>query len=137
MKILKYVAFLLAFNSTLSLAEIAVVVHPSNNNTLSNTDISRLFLGKKKVFPDGATALPISQTETSEIAETFAKAALSKSPSQLKAYWSKQIFTGKGTPPDQMESDTQVKEVVAKNPSAIGFIDSAAVDSSVKVVATF
>ncbi len=118
-------------------AEVAVVVHPSNSNTLDTGYIGRIFLGKKKAFPDGSTALPVSQLEASAVTSEFAKKVLGKSKSQLKAYWSKQIFTGKGTPPDQLDSDASILDIVSKNPSSIGFIDSSAVNSSVKVVGTF
>ncbi len=118
-------------------AEVAIVVHPSNGNALDKGYIGRIFLGKKKAFPDGSTALPVSQLEASAVSNEFAKKVLGKSKSQLKAYWSKQIFTGKGTPPDQLASDASVLDIVSKNPSSIGFIDSSAVNSSVKVIGTF
>jgi len=62
---------------------------------------------------------------------------LKKSASQLKAYWSKLLFTGKGTPPKEIGSDAEMVSLVASNPNMIGFVDAAAVNDSVKVVTRF
>jgi hypothetical protein len=60
-----------------------------------------------------------------------------KSSSQLNAYWSKLVFTGKGTPPEKLTTDQAVIDFVAANGNAIGYVDSAKVTDKVKVIATF
>jgi ABC-type phosphate transport system substrate-binding protein len=122
--------------STYSLAEVAVVVHPDNPNTMSNNDVKRIFLGKTKFFPDGSQAMPIIQS-AGNTSNDFNANVLKKSGSQLKAYWSKLIFTGKGTKPDSALDDAAVIELVSKNPNIIGYIDSASAGAGVKVVAKF
>ena len=118
-------------------AEVAVVVHPANANTLDTTAISRIFLGKMKEFPDGSQAVPVTQLSESAPTAEFNDKVLSKSASQLKAYWSKLVFTGKGTPPKEVESDAAIIDLVSSNPNIIGYVDSSAVTGSVKVIATF
>ncbi len=120
----------------LSELPIAVIVNPDNTNTLDQKAIAKLFLGKKKSFPDGSKATPIDQKTGSASKGVFVKAVLKKSNKQFKAYWAKQVFTGKGTPPKELGSDTAVKEYVANNVGAIGYIDAVQVDDSVKVVLT-
>ncbi len=78
-----------------------------------------------------------NQNEGSAAREAFNDKVLGKSSSQLKAYWSRLIFTGKGTPPKESGSDADVVSLVAKNPNLVGYVDAAAVDGSVKVVYTF
>mgnify|MGYP001072463695 CR=1 FL=1 len=119
------------------MAEIAVIVHPSNNANIEKVTVSRIFLGKLKSFPGGAQAVPITQKEGSAINDEFNKKVLKKSSSQLKAYWSKLVFTGKGTPPRSLNSDAEVLSLIGDNPNLIGYIDVAAVTSKVKVVARF
>ncbi|MGH1373899.1 MAG: phosphate ABC transporter substrate-binding protein, partial [Cellvibrionaceae bacterium] len=51
--------------SAAAFSAVAVIVHPSNANSLSESDITRIFLGKKKSFPDGADAIPVDQKEGS------------------------------------------------------------------------
>ncbi len=116
-------------------AEVAVIVHPSAQvDSLSENDVSRLFLGKSKTLPNGAQALPINQDDGSSVRATFNEKICKKDASQYKAYWSQLVFTGKGTPPKDSGKDAEVKALVAANPNIIGYIDSKAVDSSVKVV---
>ncbi len=116
-------------------AGIAVIVNPGVSDSPSKSDIAKLFLGKKKKF-GGGKAAPLNQPESSDITALFNDQVIGKSNSQLKSYWSKLIFTGKGTPPKEMASDDAVKAEVASNPSAIGYIDEASVDDTVKVILT-
>ncbi|WP_430460191.1 phosphate ABC transporter substrate-binding protein [Thalassolituus sp. LLYu03] len=119
-------------------AEIAVIVAAGNaNGALDQDTISRIFLGKTANFPDGSQAIPIDQNEGSAVRESFNDKVLGKSSSQLKAYWSRLIFTGKGTPPKESGADADIKALVAKNPNLVGYVDASAVDASVKVVFKF
>lgn len=131
-------ALIIATASMVVSAETAVIVSASNANaTLDKATISKIFLGKSKSFPDGSQALPIDQNDGTAARDAFNSNMLGKSASQLKSYWSRLIFTGKGTPPKQSGNDSDVKALVSNNPNMIGYIDSAAVDGSVKVVHKF
>ncbi|MBV1904893.1 MAG: phosphate ABC transporter substrate-binding protein, partial [Pseudomonadales bacterium] len=116
-----------------SLAEIAVIVHPSNNSTFDSDSVVRIFLGKTKAFPNGTQAVPINLDSQTGERVSFEKLVLNKTASQLKAYWSKLVFTGKGTPPKEVPS-AEIRALIASNPNLIGYIDAAQVDGTVKVV---
>lgn len=121
--------------SCFSMAEIAVIVHPSASfNSMTEDDIARIFLGKSKRFPNGNQAVPVNQLEGLVTRDKFNEAICKKNASQYKTYWSQLVFTGKGTPPKDVGDDAAVKAQVAANPKAIGYVDASAVDSSVKVV---
>lgn len=129
---------LLSSSSILCSAEVAVIVSSNNSNSnISAADISKVFLGKSKSFPDGTQAIAIDQNDNSAARDEFNDKVLGKSSSQLKSYWSRLIFTGKGTPPKQVANDAAIKAAVAGNPAMIGYIDASAVDGTVKVVAKF
>ena len=116
-------------------AEVAVVVNPGNDITeISVKDAKRLYLGKTGKFPDGGKADVVDQKVGEGSRDTFYKNVVGKSESQAKSYWSKQIFTGKGTPPEAIGGDAEVKAKVSADPKAIGYIDSSQVDDSVKRV---
>ena len=133
-------AITFAFTLTTSMfasAEVAVIVNPANANTLSDSDISRAFLGKLKTYADGQSIKAVnSQTQSPARAE-FEKLVLKKSAAQVKAYWSKRLFTGKGKPLKELGSDADVLSFVASTPNAIGYVDAASVDSTVKVLKRF
>lgn len=116
-----------------AMAEVAVIAHPSNAATLTADDIQRMFLGKTKSFPNGSEATPVSNKSDS-VRTHFNQVLLGKNESQIKAYWSQLVFTGKGTPPKELENDNAVKQFVAGNPGAIGYIDASNVDATVKVI---
>lgn len=117
-----------------ALAEVAVIIHPSSGvAALTEEDVSRIFLGKSKTFPDGSVAVSVNQDEGSAVRDKFNEAVCKKNSSQYKAYWSQLVFTGKGTPPKDGGDDAAVKKLVAANPNMIGYIDAGAVDASVKV----
>ena len=87
--------------SGLALAEVAVIVHPSASvDSLTADEISRLFMGKSKSFPNGSPAIALNQDDGSATRDVFNQEICNKSPSQYKAYWSKLVFTGTHTTHD-------------------------------------
>ena len=126
---------LIALTSFASSA-VTVIVHPSNADALDEKIISRIFLGKVKSFPGGTKVVPIALAEGSAGASDFNSKVLKKSASQLKAYWSKQVFTGKGQPPKAVANDAEMIALISANPNMIGFIEGAG-DGSIKTIATF
>ncbi|KAA1162336.1 phosphate ABC transporter substrate-binding protein [Pseudoalteromonas distincta] len=119
-----------------ALAEVAVIVNPSNANALDAETIKKIYLGKAKSFDNGNKVNPATQNGTA-IADEFNSKVVGKSSSQLNAYWSKLVFTGKGTPPEKFDSDQAVIDFVAANDDSIGYIDSSKATDKVKVIATF
>jgi ABC-type phosphate transport system substrate-binding protein len=118
-------------------ADVAVVVNTANGSAISDKDISRLFLGKLKKFSGGDSATPVSSKAGTAARVEFEEKVLKKSASQIKAYWSKRVFSGKGKPPTEEADDAAVLAFVAANAGAIGYVDAASVDASVKVVKIF
>lgn len=130
------IATMLTFASTAAFAEIAVIINPANSSTLDQNEIKKIYLGKSKSFSNGTKVNPANQ-EGNAVADEFNDKLLGKSGSQLNAYWSKLIFTGKGTPPKKLNNDQAVIDFVAENADAIGYIASDKVTGAVKVVATY
>lgn len=116
-------------------AEIAVVVHPSNASNVNQDFVSSVYLGKTRSFEDGKQIIPVNLSGTT-MEEDFNKKVLGKSSSQMKAYWSKLVFTGKGTPPKDAKTDADVISLVSENPATIGYVDASSVTDKVKVVFT-
>lgn len=118
-----------------ALADVVVVVSAKSPITsLTAEQTAKIFLGKVDTFPNNDNVLPIDQAEGNAIRDEFYAKVTNKNSAQLKAYWSKIIFTGDGQPPKLVEGDVAVRKAVAKNPNAIGYIDKSTVDSSVRVI---
>ena len=123
-------AFVMLAISGATQAQTVVIAHP-NAAALTNEQIADIYNGKSQV------AMPLDQPESATIRADFYKKATGKDPAQVKALWSRLIFTGKAQPPKEVPDAAAVKKAVAADPKAIGYIDKAAADGSVKVLATF
>jgi ABC-type phosphate transport system substrate-binding protein len=118
-------------------ADVVAVVSSENPvTTLSRHQVVDIFLGKSLRFPNGKPALPVDQAEGSMVRDEFYREYSGQSPAQIKAYWAKIIFTGRGQPPPDVANGLQVKKFIAQHPNAIGYIEDDLVDRSVRVVHT-
>lgn len=121
--------------STLVQAEVVVVVSAENPvESLKANEVADLFLGRSLRFPNGDTAMPVEQSEGSALQQEFYAQVLRRTAAQMKAHWSKLVFTGRGEPPRNVASDAAVLEMLAENPRAVGYIDAASLTPQVKVV---
>jgi len=114
-----------------AMAEVVVVVNPkAAESSMTKDEVAQFFLGKSSALS------PVDQPESAPIRAEFYKKVTDKEASQVKALWSKLVFTGKATMPKEAADSAAVKKMVASDPKAIGYIDKSAVDSSVKVIYT-
>jgi ABC-type phosphate transport system substrate-binding protein len=113
---------------------VAVVSSMSAITSLSNGQVTDIFLGKVSRFPNGALAIPIDQAQGSQVREEFYAAYAGKSSAQIMSYWAKIIFTGRGQPPKAAASSSEVRKLLAANPQAISYVERSEVDSTVRVL---
>ncbi|WP_339339831.1 phosphate ABC transporter substrate-binding protein [uncultured Oceanicoccus sp.] len=118
-------------------ADIVVIVHPSMElNTISSEQVANIFLGKTRILPNGKLIVPVDQPRNSDTSREFYSKLISKNESQLNAYWARQVFTGRGQPPIQVNSCNEVKSLIKVNPSMIGYIHGDCADITIKVILT-
>jgi ABC-type phosphate transport system substrate-binding protein len=118
-------------------APFVVVVSASNPvSSITRDQASKLFLKKTPTWDNGrGEVVPVDQPEGSAVREAFTKTVLRKSVSAVKSYWQQQIFSGRGVPPTEKASDSEVVSYVRANPNAIGYVSPAAASAGgVKVV---
>ncbi len=113
---------------------VPVVSARSAVTTLSRNEVADIFLGRRARFPNGSSAVPIDQAEGSQARAEFYSHFADMTPAQLKAFWSKILFTGHGQPPQAVSNERQARRLVAANQDAIAYIDRSLVDGSVRVV---
>jgi ABC-type phosphate transport system substrate-binding protein len=129
------VGLALSLASGIAMADVVVVVSARSPITaLSKNQLIDIFLGKVSRYPDGTEAMPVDQVEGSGSRDEFYAKTADKSAAQIKAYWSKIIFTGRGQPPPTVSNSVEMKKWIQKNPAAIGYIDRALVDDTVRVL---
>lgn len=126
---------ILCLSTAIAKAQVDVVVAARSPITqLSKDQVADIFLGRTSRFPDGSQAVPIDQIEGAAVRDEFYREFADKSPAQIKAHWSKIIFTGRGQPPREVSNSIELKKLIANNPHAIGYIEQSQVDDSVKVL---
>lgn len=113
---------------------VVVVSADSPVEEMPRLHLADLYLGRTSRFPDGRRAEPVDLEPGSEVRREFYQAYLGRSQSEIKAHWSKAVFTGRGRPPPDVEDGAAMKEALAGNPRAIGYIDRSLVDDRVRVV---
>ena len=106
----------------------------SQISKVSADEAVNLFLGKENELPGRGQVGVVDHPEGASVRDDFYTEAAKKSPSALKAYWSRMVFTGKGKPPKVLGDSEEVKKAVAANPALIGYIEKSALDVTVKVI---
>lgn len=103
-----------------------VIVNAENDQaSLSRDELSRIFLKKTQRWTSLDEKIkPIDLHEQAEIRKAFSDMVIEKKVSTVKAYWQKQIFSGRGVPPPEKATDKQVLEYVHENIGAIGYVST-------------
>jgi len=116
-------------------ADLVVVVSADNpTRTLDRSQLADLYLGRRDRFPDGETAVPVDLRENSAAYARFYERHLEQTPAQIRAHWSRLIFTGRGRPPRTVTDGRAMADTIASNPRFIGYLDDSLVDERLKVV---
>jgi ABC-type phosphate transport system substrate-binding protein len=123
----------LTFTATLQQARADVVVIVSAQSsiaTIALDQISRVYLG------DSNTMTPVDIANPSLARREFYTKVTGKNDGEVKARWSKLVFTGKGAAPKELPSGEEVVKAVAADPHAIGYVDRSFVNMTVKIIYT-
>jgi ABC-type phosphate transport system substrate-binding protein len=115
--------------------EVVVVVSSTSPVApLTSAQVADIFLGRASYFPSGEETIPLDLPEDSPARTEFYRECTGKSTPQLRAYWSKLIFTGRAQPPREVANAEAVKRYLQTRPNAIAYIERKDVDASLKVV---
>jgi ABC-type phosphate transport system substrate-binding protein len=115
--------------TTAAHADVVVIVNPAAP-ALTQDQIADIYLGRSNALT------PLDQPESAPLRADFYKKATGRDAAQVKATWSRLVFTGKGQAPKELPDSAAVKKAVAADPKAIGYIDKAALDGTVKAALT-
>ena len=112
-----------------------VIVNTDNTvKEITKKQLDKIFLKKSTKWDDDTKIKPVNLDQESDVRESFSKDVHRKNVSAIKAYWQKQIFTGKGVPPVEKSNDEEIVEFIKSNPGAIGYVSSGANTNGVNTV---
>jgi ABC-type phosphate transport system substrate-binding protein len=116
-------------------ADVVVIVSTKSEIAkLTRSEVADIFLGKASRLPEAGRVEPLDQPEGSAARDEFYETFAGKSAAQIKAHWSKIIFTGRGQPPAQVADGLEARKRVAENPNIIAYVEREQVDDSVRIV---
>jgi len=116
--------------------DISIIVNKSNPaGDLSVADVRKIFVGDKSTWSNGKRITVLMLAPGTPARDDVLRDIYKMSEGDYGKYFLQAAFTGKvDAPPKDVASDSDVKQAVAANPGAIGYVKSSDVDDSVKVV---
>ncbi len=116
-------------------AQITVI---ANNNVkgseFSAADLRDVFSGNSSTLKGGSTVSPILLKQGTTH-EEFLSRIIGKSDTAFRAGWRSLVFSGQGSMPRMLDSESAIVEYVAHTPGAIGYISRATPHEGVKTLA--
>lgn len=134
---LKWMVALIVMLPLQLMAEVVVVVgHASPVSSLSESQLRQLYLeGAGRIAGTNVKALDLP--EDSRARRAFYQEAVGKTPAQMKSYWARMIFTGRGAPPRTVSGNRAMQVMLENNPELIGYLPADQVSSGLKVLYRF
>lgn len=115
-------------------AEIQIVAARGGSvSALSTEEAEQLFLGRRSTLNSGERVTLIDLPAGS-VRDRFYLLLTGKNPIQTRAYWSRQVFTGRALPPREAASDQQARDWLATTPGAIGYLPADVIDTRLQVL---
>ncbi|WP_299019679.1 hypothetical protein [uncultured Photobacterium sp.] len=118
--------------------EFAVFSLNSELPNLTKSKARMLYKGRTKKLNGSIKIVLVDLPETSILREDFYNMLLGKSISQMNGYWASLSFSGKGTPPKELNSD-DIKEIIEwlnNNPNGIAYAPVSSVPAGANILIT-
>lgn len=100
---------------------------------LSRSEAEQLYLGRRTTL-DSGQAVTLLDLANGEVRNAFYQQLTGKNPIQTRAYWSRQVFTGRALPPREARSIEEAREILVAEPNTIGYLPAAEIDSRLRIL---
>jgi hypothetical protein len=128
---------LLGLSRPLCAEPVVVVNAASNIRQLSQDEVINIFLGRYRSLPGGGQAIPIDQPEGSPLRAEFYRKLVNKDLSDINAYWSRLIFSGRTAPPLQPANAAELVALLLANPAGVAYLERSQLDRRWRLVMEF
>jgi len=128
-------SILLIFAAPGAHAQIVIVTaNDSKVEQLSRDEAEQLYLGRRTALSN-RTPLTLIDLPPGESRNTFYHLLTGKNPSQIRAYWSRMVFTGRAHPPKEAADADDARRLLLENPGTLGYLPASfATDPSLRVL---
>jgi hypothetical protein len=128
---------LLGAGAAVNAEPVVVVNAASTTQQLSQDEVINIFLGRYRSLPNGGSAIPIDQPESTLLRADFYRRLVNKELNEINAYWSRLIFSGRTLPPLQASSASDVIRLLVANPGGVAYVERSQVDKRFRIVMEF
>ena len=111
-----------------------VVVGNANLPKLDAETLNKIYTGRV-IQVGGVSVVPVNLKPGNKLRGQFLSELLNSDDERYIAYWTVRRYVGKGAPPKEVSTTSEVLMHVLHNPGAIGYLDEADVPPGVNVVA--
>lgn len=116
-------------------AELVVVVNARCGvAAMTRNEVINIFFGRNRQYFNGIEVQPVDMLDSHPDRARFYQGLVGKDLSEVNAYWSRQVFSGRMQAPFKAGSAEEVLKWVISHPGGIGFVDLAKADARVRVV---
>lgn len=113
---------------------VVVVSKASPVQQLSRAAVSALYLGILGTNEVNHDLKPLD-LQDGNVRDDFYKQLLGRSRNQMRAYWSRMVFTGKGKPPRAYTAN-EVHQALLANPALIAYLPRSQLDATLRPLLT-
>ncbi len=116
-------------------AELVVVVNARCGvAAMTRNEVINVYFGRNRQYFNGVEAQPVDLSDNHPDRARFYSLLVGKDLSEINAYWSRQVFSGRMQPPAKVSASEEVLRWVVSHPGGMGFVDLAKADARVRVV---
>ena len=116
-------------------APVVVAVNPSvMAAVMSRNEIRAVFAMRRSTWGDGTPVRVFVLPDDDPVHRDFCKKILKIYPHQLRRIWDRNIFSGIGQTPIEVETLSEMRERISRTRGAIGYLTEDHVDASVRKV---
>jgi len=115
--------------------EFKVIAHPDRPGQVERAFLADAFLKNVTRWSDDVAIRPVDQRPDSPARKRFSELVLRRSVAAVKTYWQQRIFSGRGVPPPELDSDEAVVRYVEAHEGAVGYVAGTTPVGKAKIVA--
>lgn len=130
------IIFLITLACTVNISAQVIIVNRSNPiSNLSKAMVRNIFLGNTSTWGSNSLIKIADYTAESKIRSDFSSTFLNLSPIRVSMLWIKVSLSGKSKPPKIFRDEEELKQYIAENEDAIGYISqNSSVPSNLKII---
>lgn len=98
---------------------IIAVAQQRMNERIDKEIVTKAFLGEMTKWPDNSRLLPAHPKSNSIVFKEFSDQVLETSTSEYLVTWRRKLFSGRGLPPKELSSDSELLDFLKKNSDAM------------------